>query len=106
MAWGVLILAGVFEVAWAIGLKYTDGFSRLVPSVLTLSAMGISVWLLALAMRSLPVGTAYAVWVGVGATGTVILGILLFDEPAGWLRLLSVGLIIAGIAGLKVASSA
>lgn len=106
MAWGVLILAGVFEVAWAIGLKYTDGFSRLVPSVLTLSAMGISVWLLALAMRSLPVGTAYAVWVGVGATGTVILGILLFDEPAGLLRLLSVGLIIAGIAGLKVASSA
>ncbi len=106
MAWGVLILAGVFEVAWAIGLKYTDGFSRLVPSVLTWSPRGISVWLLALAWRSLPVGTAYAVWVGVGATGTVILGILLFDEPAGLLRLFSVGLIIAGIAGLKVASSA
>ncbi len=106
MAWGVLILAGLFEIAWAIGLKYTDGFSRLGPSLLTLSAMGISVWLLALAMRSLPVGTAYAVWVGVGATGTVILGILLFDEPAGLLRLFSVGLIVAGIAGLKVASSA
>ena len=106
MAWVLLILAGLFEIAWAIGLKYTDGFSRLVPSALTLSAMGISVWLLAIAMRSLPVGTAYAVWVGVGATGTVILGILLFDEPAGMLRLFSVGLIIAGIAGLKIASSA
>jgi quaternary ammonium compound-resistance protein SugE len=105
MAWTLLILAGLFEVAWAIGLKYTDGFSRLVPSVLTLTAMGVSVWLLAIAMRSLPVGTAYAVWVGIGATGTVILGILLFDEPADMLRLFSVGLIIAGIAGLKVATS-
>ena len=89
MAWTLLILAGLFEVAWAIGLKYTDGFSRLVPSVLTLTAMGVSVWLLAIAMRSLPVGTAYAVWVGIGATGTVILGILLFDEPADMLRLFS-----------------
>jgi quaternary ammonium compound-resistance protein SugE len=106
VAWGLLILAGLFEVAWAIGLKYTDGFSRLGPSMLTLSAMGISVWLLAIAMRSLPVGTAYAVWVGIGATGTVILGILLFDEPAGLLRLFSIGLIVAGIAGLKVAAAA
>ena len=106
MAWGILILAGLFEVAWAIGLKYTEGFTRLAPSVLTVSAMGISVWLLAVAMQSLPVGTAYAVWVGVGATGPVLLGILLFDEPAGLLRLFSVGLIIAGIAGLKVASHA
>lgn len=104
MAWVILITAGLFEVGWAIGLKYTDGFSRLGPSMLTLSAMGISVWLLGIAMKSLPVGTAYAVWVGVGAVGTVILGIFLFEEPAGALRIASVALIVAGIIGLKLAT--
>jgi quaternary ammonium compound-resistance protein SugE len=104
-AWIILFVAGLFEVAWAIGLKYTEGFSRPIATSLTLVAMGASVWLLAIAMKSLPVGTAYAVWVGVGAVGTVALGIWLFDEPAGTLRLLSVGLIIAGIIGLKLTSS-
>jgi quaternary ammonium compound-resistance protein SugE len=106
MAWPLLILAGLFEIAWAIGLKYADGFSRPLPTVLTIAAMIISVWLLGMAMKSLPVGTAYAVWVGVGAVGTVILGIVLFKEPAGLLRLVSVGLIVAGIVGLKLATPA
>lgn len=104
MAWFVLLLAGLFEVAWAIGLKYTEGFTRPVPSVLTLAAMVASVVLLGYAMKSLPVGTAYAVWVGIGATGTAILGIVLFAEPADAGRLLSLGLIVAGIIGLKLAS--
>ncbi|MFO7860128.1 MAG: quaternary ammonium compound efflux SMR transporter SugE [Desulfosalsimonas sp.] len=104
MVWIVLILAGLFETGWAIGLKYTQGFTRLWPSVWTLSAMLASVWLLGLAMKSLPVGTAYAVWVGIGAVGTVILGIVLFDEPAGAGRLVSIGLIVTGIIGLKLAS--
>lgn len=104
MAWPLLILAGLFEIAWAIGLKYTDGFSRPLPTVLTIAAMVISVWLLGIAMKTLPVGTAYAVWVGVGAVGTVLLGIVLFKEPAGLLRLLSVGLIVAGIVGLRLAT--
>jgi quaternary ammonium compound-resistance protein SugE len=102
MAWLLLIVAGVFEVAWAIGLKYTEGFSRFVPSVATLVAMVASVVLLAIAMRTLPVGTAYAVWTGIGAVGTVILGIVLFDEPATVARLACIGLIVAGIAGLKL----
>jgi quaternary ammonium compound-resistance protein SugE len=105
LAWLVLFVAGLFEVAWAIGLKYTDGFSRPLASSLTLIAMGVSVWLLSIAMKFLPVGTAYAVWVGVGAVGTVALGIWLFDEPTGWLRIASVAMIIAGIVGLKLASS-
>jgi quaternary ammonium compound-resistance protein SugE len=104
MAWIILFLAGLFEVAWAIGLKYTEGFTRFWPSALTLGAMAASVVLLGVAMRSLPVGTAYAVWVGVGAVGTAILGILLFAEPATAGRLISLGLIVMGIIGLKLAA--
>lgn len=104
MAWILLFLAGLFEVGWAIGLKYTEGFTRPIPSVLTLAAMVTSVVLLGIAMKSLPVGTAYAVWVGVGAVGTAILGIVLFAEPATAGRLLSLALIVAGIIGLKLAT--
>lgn len=104
MVWIILLLAGLLEVGWAIGLKYTDNFTRLVPSSLTLLAMAASVWLLSLAMKTLPVGTAYAVWTGIGAIGTVILGIFLFNEPATLARLICLGLIIAGIAGLKILS--
>jgi quaternary ammonium compound-resistance protein SugE len=106
MPWLLLVVAGLFEVAWAIGLKYTEGFTRLVPSVLTIAAMVISVVLLGVAMKSLPVGTSYAVWVGVGAVGTAILGMVLFGEPATLGRLVSLALIVAGIIGLKLASSA
>ncbi len=102
MAWIVLAVAGVFEVAWAIGLKYTDGFTRFWPSVGTVAAMSVSIVLLAWAMKTLPVGTAYAVWTGIGAVGTVILGIALFGEAATLARLACVGLIVAGIVGLKV----
>jgi quaternary ammonium compound-resistance protein SugE len=105
MAWLILVLAGLFEVGWAIGLKYSEGFSRLWPAVATAIAMLVSLALLGIAMKSLPVGTAYAVWVGVGAVGTVILGIVLLNEPATPGRLISVGLIIAGIIGLKLASA-
>ena len=104
MSWIILFLAGLFEVAWAIGLKYSEGFTRLWPSVATLAAMAVSFYLLALAMRSLPLGTAYAVWVGIGAVGTAILGIVLFNEPANAGRLVSLGLILVGIIGLKLAS--
>ena len=104
MPWIILVLAGLFEVGWAIGLKYTDGFMKLWPTVGTVAAMAISLGLLGIAMKSLPVGTAYAIWVGVGAVGTVILGIVLFNEPVNALRLVSVGLIIAGLVGLKLAS--
>jgi quaternary ammonium compound-resistance protein SugE len=104
MCWIILVLAGLFEVGWAIGLKYTDGFTRLWPTVGTLAAMAISLGLLGVAMKSLPVGTAYAIWVGVGAVGTVILGIVLFQEPMNPLRLVSVGLIVAGLVGLKLAT--
>jgi len=104
VAWAILVVAGLFEVAWAIGLKYTEGFTRMWPSIGTAAAMIASVWLLGLAMKSLPVGTAYSVWVGVGAVGTVILGIALFDEPANAARLVSVALIVCGIVGLKLAS--
>ena len=102
MAWWLLLVAGLLEVAWAIGLKYTDGFTRWWPSVGTLAAMALSIVLLALAMRTLPVGTAYAVWTGIGAVGTVVLGIVLFGEPATAVRLACMALIVAGIAGLKV----
>ena len=104
MAWFYLLLAGLFEVGWAIGLKYTEGFSRLVPSLLTVAAMALSLSLLGLALKSLPVGTAYAVWTGVGAVGTAVLGIILFSEPATVLRLTCIGLIVCGIAGLKFAA--
>lgn len=102
MAWLILVLAGLFEIGWVIGLKYTAGFTRLWPTVWTAISMLVSVWLLGLAMKSLPVGTAYSVWVGVGAIGTVILGTVLFEEPANSGRLISVALIIAGIVGLKL----
>ena len=105
MAWGVLVLAGLFEVGWAIGLKYTEGFTRLWPSVGTVVAMTVSFWLLAFAMKSLPVGTAYSVWVGVGAVGTVILGMVLFGEPLNPGRLMSIALIVAGIVGLKLSAA-
>jgi quaternary ammonium compound-resistance protein SugE len=105
MAWLLLVIAGLLEVGWAIGLKYTEGFTRLWPSVFTAAAMVASLVLLGIAMKSLPVGTAYAVWVGVGAVGTVILGIVLFAEPADTARLVSVGLIVAGIIGLKLSSA-
>ena len=104
MPWIILVLAGLFEVGWAIGLKYTDGFTRTLPTIATVAAMAISLWLLGIAMKSLPVGTAYAIWVGVGAVGTVILGIVLFNEPVNPMRLVSVGLIVAGLIGLKLAS--
>ncbi len=104
MAWLLLVLAGLFEVGWAIGLKYTDGFTRLWPTVGTVLAMIISLGLLGLAMKTLPVGTSYAVWVGVGAVGTAILGIVLLGEPANAGRLVSLGLIVAGIVGLKLST--
>ena len=104
MAWLILVLAGLFEVGWAVGLKFTEGFTRFWPSVWTIAAMAISLWLLGIAMKSLPLGTAYSVWVGVGSVGTVILGIFLLGEPANAARLLSVALIIAGIIGLKLAT--
>ena len=104
MAWIVLIVAGLFEVGWAIGLKYTEGFTRLWPTVGTVAAMYISLALLGVAMKSLPVGTSYAVWVGVGAVGTAILGIVLLGESANAGRLFSLALIVAGIVGLKLAS--
>ncbi|NYZ63894.1 quaternary ammonium compound efflux SMR transporter SugE [Luteimonas deserti] len=104
MAWFILLLAGLFEIAWAIGLKYTEGFTRPWPTLGTVAAMVASFWLLGLALKSLPLGTAYAVWVGVGAVGTAVLGIVLFDEPATVTRLVSLGLIVAGIVGLKLAA--
>ncbi|CAN7535345.1 quaternary ammonium compound efflux SMR transporter SugE [Pararhizobium sp. LjRoot255] len=102
MAWIILFLAGLLEIGWAIGLKYTDGFTRLVPTVLTATSMVASVVLLGIAVRTLPLGTAYAVWTGVGTVGTVTLGIVLFAEPATAIRLGCISLIIAGIAGLKL----
>ncbi|MBK6289875.1 MAG: quaternary ammonium compound efflux SMR transporter SugE [Gammaproteobacteria bacterium] len=104
MAWIILVSAGLFEIGWAVGLKYSEGFTRVWPSVLTVIAMGFSIWLLAIALKQLPLGTAYSVWVGVGAIGTVALGIVLFDEPANTLRLASVALIVTGIIGLKLAT--
>ncbi|GJI92472.1 quaternary ammonium compound efflux SMR transporter SugE [Duganella hordei] len=104
MTWIILILAGLLEVAWAVGLKYTDGFSKLVPTVLTLSAMAGSVGLLGLALRALPLGTAYAIWTGIGTVGTVIYGIAVLNEPAGVLRLACIAMIVGGIVGLKVST--
>jgi len=104
MPWTLLFLAGLFEVAWAIGLKYTDGFSKLVPSALTVAAMVASIVLLGLAMKHLPVGTAYAVWTGIGTIGTVILGIVLLGDSAAPLRIVCLALIVLGIAGLKLSS--
>jgi quaternary ammonium compound-resistance protein SugE len=104
MAWIYLLLAGLLEIGWAIGLKYTDGLTRLVPSIFTVASMIISLVLLGLALKALPVGTAYAVWTGIGATGTALLGIWLFGEPATALRLSCIGLIVAGIIGLKFAT--
>ncbi|SNX60967.1 quaternary ammonium compound-resistance protein SugE [Nitrosomonas ureae] len=102
MAWAILIAAGLFEVGWAIGLKYTEGFTQLWPTIGTILAIIISLWLLGIAMQSLPVGTAYSIWVGVGVVGTVTLGIVLFGEPVNVARLISVALIITGIIGLKL----
>jgi quaternary ammonium compound-resistance protein SugE len=104
MAWLLLLIAGLLEIGWAVGLKYTEGFTRLVPSVLTLVSMAASVGMLALALKTLPMGTAYAVWTGIGAVGTAILGIVLFGDPAGVARIGCIGLIVAGIVGLKLAT--
>ena len=104
MAWVWLVLAGLLEVVWVVGLKYSEGFTRFVPSVVTVVAAAASFWLLAVALRSLPIGTAYAVWTGIGAVGTALLGIVLFGEPASWPRLFCIALIVAGIAGLKLTS--
>ena len=104
MAWVILVVAGLFEVGWAIGLKYTEGFTRLWPTVGTIASMVVSLGLLGVAMKSLPVGTSYAVWVGVGSVGTAILGMALLGESASAGRLVSLGLIVAGIVGLKLAT--
>jgi len=104
MAWVYLGVAGLFEIGWAIGLKYSDGFSKPLPSFLTVVAMAFSLWLLAVAMRTIPVGTAYAVWTGIGAVGVAVLGMVLFGESREILRILCLFLIIAGIVGLKVVS--
>jgi quaternary ammonium compound-resistance protein SugE len=106
MAWMILAVAGVLEIGWAIGLKYTEGFTRLWPSVGTVAAMVLSIVCLGLALKTLPVGTAYAVWTGIGAVGTAILGIILFGESAAAARLVCIGLIVAGIVGLKLFSPA
>jgi quaternary ammonium compound-resistance protein SugE len=104
MAWLYLIIAGLFEVAWAVGLKYTDGFTRAFASILTIIAMVISFGFLAEALKTIPVGTGYAVWTGIGAVGTAALGIILFSESVSWTRLASIGLILAGIIALKATS--
>jgi quaternary ammonium compound-resistance protein SugE len=102
MAWVYLFFAGLFEIGWAIGLKYTDGFTRIVPTIWTVACMIVSLLLLGLALKTLPVGTGYAVWTGIGTVGTAILGIVLFGEPATMLRLASIALILSGIVGLKL----
>lgn len=102
MSWIILFFAGLFEVAWAVGLKYTDGFTRPIPTALTVAAMIVSLLLLGLAMKQLPLGTAYAIWTGIGAIGTVIAGILLFGESISLVRLVSVALILCGLVGLKL----
>lgn len=104
MTWIILVLAGLFEIVWAVGLKYTHGFTRLWPSVGTVAGMLASFWLLALAMKTLPLGTAYAVWVGIGTIGAFVAGIVLFGESANWLRIASVALIVLGLVGLKLSS--
>ena len=104
MAWIYLFAAGLFEIGWAVGMKYTHGFTRLVPTMLTVASMAISLGLLGLALKTLPLGTAYAIWTGIGTIGTVVLGIVLFAEPAEAVRLACIGLIVAGILGLKLVS--
>ena len=105
MNWVILVLAGLFEIGWAVGLKYTAGFTRLVPTLATVAAMIVSLGLLGLALRHLPLGTAYAIWTGIGTLGTAVVGIALFGEAANALRLASIALIVAGIVGLKLASA-
>ncbi len=105
MAWIYLVVAGLFECGWAIGLKYTDGFTKLLPSILTVSSMGISFWLLSMAMKTIPVGTAYAVWTGIGAVGVAILGMILLGESRDVPRIICLLLIVSGIVGLKLVSS-
>jgi quaternary ammonium compound-resistance protein SugE len=102
MAWALLVVAGLCEIAWAVGLKYTDGFTRPLPTALVVGAMVASVWMLAIALRTIPVGTGYAVWTGIGAVGTAILGMAIFNESRDILRILCIVLIVAGIAGLKL----
>ncbi len=102
MNWIILFVAGLFETAWAVGLKYSDGFSKPLPSVITIAAMAVSIYLLSLAVKDLPIGTAYAVWTGIGAVGTVIAGIFLFKEPVDLLRILFIAMIIGGILGLRM----
>lgn len=104
MAWVILAVAGLFEVGWAVGLKYTEGFSRLWPTVGTVIAMIVSLWLLGIALKSLPVGTAYAIWVGIGAVGTAVLGVVLFGEAASAAKAVSIALIVAGIVGLRLST--
>jgi quaternary ammonium compound-resistance protein SugE len=106
MSWAYLVIAGLLEVGWAVGLKYTAGFTRLWPSVFTLATMAGSVGMLGIALRTLPLGTAYAVWTGIGTVGTAVFGMIMMGEPAGALRLLSIGLIVAGIVGLKLLTPA
>jgi quaternary ammonium compound-resistance protein SugE len=105
MAWVVLIVAGLLEVGWATGLKYTEGFTRLWPSIMTAAAMALSVWLLAVALKTIPIGTGYAVWTGIGAAGTAVMGMWLFGESRELVRILSILTIVAGIVGLKVSTS-
>lgn len=105
MAWIYLVVAGLFECGWAIGLKYTEGFSKIIPSLLTISAMAISFWLLSAAMKTIPVGTAYAVWTGIGAVGVAIMGMVLFGESRDIVRVICLLLIVSGIVGLKLVSS-
>ncbi|MCC8194332.1 MAG: quaternary ammonium compound efflux SMR transporter SugE [Deltaproteobacteria bacterium] len=104
MSWLILFFAGLLETVWATGLKYTHGFTRPLPTIGTLLAMTASVWLLSVAMRELPLGTAYAIWTGIGAVGAVILGVVLFHDPLTFPRLLCVGLIVTGLVGLKMVS--
>ena len=105
MVWFMLVIAGLFEVVWAIGLKYTDGFTRLIPSVISVVAMVLSVGLLGLAMKTLPIGTAYAVWVGIGVIGTALMGMLVFGESVSLLKIVSLALIVLGIVGLKISAT-
>ncbi|MFW2525040.1 quaternary ammonium compound efflux SMR transporter SugE [Aliarcobacter butzleri] len=105
MSWGILVLAGIFEIFWAVGLKYTDGFTKLIPSLFTIVAMLVSFWLLSLSLKTLPLGTAYAVWVGIGTIGTVIAGIILFGDSINIIRIISIAFIILGIIGLKITTT-
>lgn len=105
MSWGILVLAGIFEIFWAVGLKYTDGFTKLIPSLFTIVTMLVSFWLLSLSLKTLPLGTAYAVWVGIGTIGTVIAGIILFGDSINIIRIISIAFIILGIIGLKITTT-